>query len=277
MLAREAKKRGHLETAQTLYQDQEGYSDDLAVEESVANLIRDRAEGAALPSTMTGLYNRFVDYLTRFGNSFRGQGFQTADDVFARLRSGEVGGRTAGLQSDTAIVQPTATGQPRYALPRPAPPPTESQRVIDAAKLIREGQPVDAKAFTHPADLDYAQRLAKDEKVDLDRMRKIDPDELFNIGKLDLNDRTKEHLRNEVRLLAMTEGFDPKKRVGFDQVRSEANALSGSMCRSTSRRSSRAKPSIPAYGWPWRNWYGRHRRRLSAQQMRSPNFPRRAN
>ena len=223
VLAREAKKRGHLATAEELYKEQPDYSPELAVEESVANLIRDRAEGAALPSTMTGLYNRFVDYLTRFGNSFRGQGFQTADDVFKRLRSGEVGAR-AGLQSDTAIVQPTAT---RYALPRPEKPPTEGQRVIDAAKLIRSGQPVDAKAFTHPADIDYAQRLAKDTKVDLDRMRGIDPDSLFNVGKMDLNDRTKEHLRNEIRLLAMTEGWDPKKRVTFDQVRREANALIG--------------------------------------------------
>jgi hypothetical protein len=229
VMAREAKKRGHLQTAEELYKEQPGYSPDLAVEESIANLFRDKAEGSALPSNMNSLYNRFVDYLTRFGNTLRGQGFQTADDVFARLRSGEVGARdTAIVQSETAKLQPgAATGQPRYALPRPAPPPTESQRVIDAAKLIREGQPVDAKAFTHPADLDYAQRLAKDSKVDLDQMRKINPDELFNIGKLDLNDRTKEHLRNEVRLLAMTEGFDPKKRVSFDQVRREANALIG--------------------------------------------------
>ncbi|MET1083303.1 MAG: hypothetical protein ABWY12_09695 [Burkholderiales bacterium] len=218
VLSREAKKRGHLATAEELYKEQPDYSPELATEESVANLFRDRAEGAALPSTMTGLYNRFVDYMTRFGNSLRGQGFQTADDVFAKLRSGEVGGR-----QETA----PAEGGPRYALKRPEPPPTESQRAIDAAKLIRAGQPVDPKAFSHPADLDYAQRLAKNTGIDLDEMRKIDPDSLFNISKLDLNDRTKEHLRNEVRLLAMTEGFDPKKRVGFDQVRREANAMLG--------------------------------------------------
>jgi len=73
-------------------------ADDKLLEEAIAWKFKDwmQGRGTVDPQTVT-LFERIKQFLARLANALRGQGFQTADDVFERVRSGEVKGRGASM------------------------------------------------------------------------------------------------------------------------------------------------------------------------------------
>jgi hypothetical protein len=96
-----ANPRGSLERA--------GLWDEAALqgmidEEAVAFLAERWRAGEAVPKGVAGLMERIMAFLERLRNVLHGQGFQTLDDIFERIDSGEVAGRTF----DTELQRATA-------------------------------------------------------------------------------------------------------------------------------------------------------------------------
>jgi hypothetical protein len=275
LLVREATKRGHVADAEALYKDQPGYTPERVQAEAVANLFRDRAQGLRLAPAAQRLYDRMMQFFERTGNTFRGLGFQTADDVMRSLATGEVGLRgepsvplatpveaqapvrvpetvpvppaapiapVAAEPPAPSAAPPTvpiaapvaAEAPPSYSLPRPPteePPvdPTKtgslSDRIVAAARLRRSGQDVHPSVFANPADHAFAEKLAADKRIDLDRLAKINPDEYMNFSKVDASDQTKEHLRNYVRLAVAAGGYGPKDKIPFAEIERQTREL----------------------------------------------------
>ncbi|MBX3504398.1 MAG: hypothetical protein KF895_02890 [Parvibaculum sp.] len=92
-----------------------GFPEDAKIEEAIAHAWSDWNTGAAniRSNPVKRLFARIRNVLKAIGNAFRGLGFQTADDVFSRVESGEVGSR----QRETGVAEP------RFSIA----PPTESE------------------------------------------------------------------------------------------------------------------------------------------------------
>jgi hypothetical protein len=98
-LSAAAKKQGWIESnnVRQLYEGvyKDRITDDLLTEEAIAEQFGLWRQGAAkFDKTTTALFQRIQQFLERLGNALRGRGFQTADDVFQAVRSGEVAARS---------------------------------------------------------------------------------------------------------------------------------------------------------------------------------------
>ena len=107
------------------------------IEEAIAEAFADHP-GTPLAPLDRPLWERIKRFFDRLGAWFRGQGFQTADDVLGRVESGDVGRREADGEAREAA--------PAYQVPRldetPAAVP-DAQRSRTALDAIRDGQPID--------------------------------------------------------------------------------------------------------------------------------------
>lgn len=93
------------------------------VEEGIAyafQRFKDANEKQAL--VVQRVFNRIRDFFRRLANALQGRGFQTWEDVFNRIESGEVGRRQRGKQiraANKAIVDGIPTSATKYALNGP--------------------------------------------------------------------------------------------------------------------------------------------------------------
>ena len=112
-LVRKAKKRGHVAEAADLYKDQPGYTNDTFEEEGVSSLFGDTAKNVAPDGFVRRMWDRVSNVFSRVGNAFAGRGWQTADDLFKAIRSGEVAQQTpqAVLQQQQAAAAQAAAQQ----------------------------------------------------------------------------------------------------------------------------------------------------------------------
>ncbi len=93
-------------TRQDLYgQAYAGRSDlaELLNQEVVAHLAERRKAGEDLGQQVNTILDKLLDFLRKTGNALRGMGFQTAEDVFRRIESGEIGRRTQNVQGQDGI------------------------------------------------------------------------------------------------------------------------------------------------------------------------------
>jgi hypothetical protein len=93
-----ARKQGWVESnnVRGLYEGvyKDRITDDLLTEEAIAEQFSLWRQGAKnVTGTIAKLFERIQEFLDRVGNALRGQGFQTADDVFASVKGGDVAGR----------------------------------------------------------------------------------------------------------------------------------------------------------------------------------------
>jgi hypothetical protein len=80
-------------------------------EEAVAFLAERWRAGEAVPKGVAGLMERIMAFLERLRNVLHGQGFQRLDDVFERIDSGEVAGRTGARGADADMRTSMRTGE----------------------------------------------------------------------------------------------------------------------------------------------------------------------
>lgn len=89
--------------AQSEWVKQYGQTD---AEEAIAMALEDIRDGKAQPNgALARVMEKVAQFFERVGNWLRGNGFQSADDVFAKVASGQVGAREAG----------EAIGEEKYA------------------------------------------------------------------------------------------------------------------------------------------------------------------
>jgi hypothetical protein len=98
-LSTAAQKQGWLETnnVRSLYEDvyKDRLTDDLLTEEAIAEQFSLWRQGAKeFKGPVAKIFQMMKDFLDRLGISLRTRGFQTADDVFQAVRSGEVAARS---------------------------------------------------------------------------------------------------------------------------------------------------------------------------------------
>ena len=216
LLGRDAEKNGYLTKAYDQYGDQPGYTPQMIGEEAISNMFGEHAGGVRKLSTGSKrIYDRFLNYMRRFGNAFRGLGFQTSDDIFRRLTSGEVGARPE--QTGSAARAPEM-----FALPKGQKPRSLSDRIIGAAQLARAGRFQDVESiFPDPVDRDLIKTLAEDQNLDLDRMSQINPEDYGLSRKFDLDPKGRQQYDTILRHTA-TLFHDPKQRVSFKEMESDA-------------------------------------------------------
>lgn len=216
-LVNAAKKGGFVEDAKGRYEGQRGITQMQINEEAVASMFAKGMEkfGERMPAkNVKPLYERFVGFTQRLGNSMRGMGFQTPDDIMQRLASGELAAR--GQQTDIA----PGEGRPKYSLPKQESP---WQKIVRGAQDIRAGR--DPGHLTNPADLAQARHLAAEQRLDLDRVKNVDPDEHLKIARMGLPDWLANHLRSSVAAEAIRSGRDPKQPIGFDKFSEWARSM----------------------------------------------------
>ena len=90
ILARKARKKGHLATAQEVYGQTPGYGAEQIEEEGVGNLFRDNRKSDKPDPFVTRMWSKITNTVERTGNAFRGLGFKSAQDVMDQIRSGEI-------------------------------------------------------------------------------------------------------------------------------------------------------------------------------------------
>ncbi len=69
--------------------------------------------------------------------------------------------------------------------------------------------------------------MASYQNLDLDALKKVNPDSYLNFGKLDMEEQPKEHLHH-VRLAAHLGGWDPHEVLPFKAIKAQAQKLLGS-------------------------------------------------
>jgi GNAT superfamily N-acetyltransferase len=109
-----ARKQGWVESnnVRALYEGvyKDRISDELLAEEAIAEQFSLWRQGAVqVKGVVAKLFERMQQFLERTGNALRGRGFQTADDVFAAVRGGDVASRAPGA-SPVAGTIPGAAG-----------------------------------------------------------------------------------------------------------------------------------------------------------------------
>jgi hypothetical protein len=70
-----------------------GQSREVLLEEGVAEAFADFRKGAPFPPGFRRVFQRIAEFLRRLGSALRGLGFQTAEDIFGRIETGEIGAR----------------------------------------------------------------------------------------------------------------------------------------------------------------------------------------
>ena len=81
-------------------------------QELVGFLAESWAAGRSYGARINSLLERIVRFLEAIRNALRGMGFQTADDVFERVASGEVARRTEGGRREPTLGVPPAPMRP---------------------------------------------------------------------------------------------------------------------------------------------------------------------
>ena len=80
-------------------------------QELVARLAEQNSRGTSFGSTVDALLDRIAQFFEALRNAVRGLGFQTADDIFAAMASGEIAAR-AGRREPAFTVADAKTGVP---------------------------------------------------------------------------------------------------------------------------------------------------------------------
>jgi hypothetical protein len=84
----------------------------LLLEEAIAEQFSLWRQGAIqVKGTIAKLFERIQQFLEATGNALRGRGFQTADDVFAAVRSGEVASRAPGASPAAGAIPAAGLGR----------------------------------------------------------------------------------------------------------------------------------------------------------------------
>lgn len=115
------------------------YREDQFVEEAVADMYADWAEGRTKAGGMLGrIFNRIKRFFDAVRNAFQGNGFQTYEDIFEAIRGGQVGSRERTRQP--AAPQAQAASVPRRDTPDGSIDKTDQgeQRVLPGAERVTD-------------------------------------------------------------------------------------------------------------------------------------------
>lgn len=113
--------------------------DDLIEQELVASLMESWTRGERIRPEAATLFERIKAMIERLGNALRGLGFQTADDVLARIESGGIaareGRRLRGVAESVARERGDDT---LFALREPEPPIKSDMAFVDRMNRMGE-------------------------------------------------------------------------------------------------------------------------------------------
>ena len=117
-------------------------TEELFVEEAIAELFRHRDVTPTAPKKVDGIFNKIVQFFTELGTAFRSSGYQRASELFADIEQGRVGSRERGqIRTLLALDKrpPEDAGLPTVEDDEPITPNDVS--VTYDAKEIAEGAP----------------------------------------------------------------------------------------------------------------------------------------
>ena len=130
-------------------------SEELFVEEAIAELFRHRDVTPTAPKKVDGIFNKIVQFFTELGTAFRSSGYQRASELFADIEQGRVGSRERGqIRTLLALDKrpPEDAGLPTVEDDEPITPNDVS--VTYDAKEIAEGAPEDTTVIGTPVPVE---------------------------------------------------------------------------------------------------------------------------
>ena len=130
-------------------------TEELFVEEAIAELFRHRDVTPTAPKKVDGIFNKIVQFFTELGTAFRSSGYQRASELFADIEQGRVGSRERGqIRTLLALDKrpPEDAGLPTVEDDEPITPNDVS--VTYDAKEIAEGAPEDTTVIGTPVPVE---------------------------------------------------------------------------------------------------------------------------
>lgn len=94
----ERKSRNQWMDKYTIADRYGSFPQDRQIEEGIAHAIADWSNGGKMDGIIAKSFRKIESFIEALGNALRGNGFQSANDVFAKAMSGEVGNRPRDAQ-----------------------------------------------------------------------------------------------------------------------------------------------------------------------------------